>query len=126
MLLLTVLPAFFISLLKILVTSGTQPPQPVPALVLHFTCAKSTTPDLTHSAMAPFVVAWHEHTTVSSSRSAPSSSSLFLAPRINSDGGTSSFFFFLTIETSLVKAPVSPIMMPPTRCAPSLVKTKLR
>jgi len=81
---------------------------------------------------------WQEQMVASSSRSAPSSSSDFLAPKINSEGGTVNFFyqirinhnsiqavgltFDLVIATNLVKDPTSPIIIPPRILVPSLVK----
>ena len=41
--------------LKILVTRGMQPPQPVPAFVLDFRPSMSVVPDWTHATIAPFV-----------------------------------------------------------------------
>lgn len=111
-LVLSLWPAFFISELKIEVTSWVHPPHPEPALVLAFTSPNVVRPALTHSPMAPLVtfccqlvpsiqLTWHEHTTASSSSSSASSPS-FLLPRMNCAGGTSSFFFFLQIATNLV------------------------
>src|SRR6516165_12555407 len=51
----TAMPALTSSSLTMSVTIGTQPPQPVPALVADFTCATSVSPsDLTASQIAAF------------------------------------------------------------------------
>src|SRR3569833_3132357 len=92
----------FIVLLKMDVTSGMQPPQPVPALVHDFTSPRLLQlPSLTTLVTSALVTLWHEQICVSSSRSSPSSATSLLAPRKRSLGGTSSSFWLFTMGTSL-------------------------
>lgn len=106
--------------LKMLVTSGMQPPHPVPALVHALTSPILLhVPFFTLAVTSTLVTLWHEQICVSSSlyivlvclyrreirdhsysSSGLSSSPSFLAPKIKELGGTSIGFLFLTIATS--------------------------
>ena len=67
--------------LKIFVTSGIQPPHPVPAFVFCLIPSMVTIPSLTHSTIRPLVTLWQLQIWVSSSRSAPLSSPPLLVLR---------------------------------------------
>src|SRR5665213_2506153 len=98
----TSLPISFIALLKIEVTNGIHPPQPVPAFVHDLTSPRDLQdPSLTTPVTSPLTTLWQEHICVSSVKSSPSSSPSFAAPMMNCDGGTSRAFLFFTIGTSL-------------------------
>src|SRR5262245_53813216 len=55
-------PAFFNSALSKSVTSGTQPPQPVPALVQHLRESSVSEPSRTAAQIAPFDTLLQEQT----------------------------------------------------------------
>src|SRR6185312_13514710 len=105
-------------------TSGTQPPQPVPALVHFLMQSTVVQPSFTTPHMVALVTASHEQISASSGKLSTPAPSLAPSPRdpsIISSGFGGSTILLLTVCSSMLYASASPIRMPPSKYLPSLL-----
>src|SRR5262245_50527918 len=107
------------------VTSGTQPPQPVPALVHFFSSPLSTIPlSLIAEQICPLLTLLHEQIWQSSAISpAPPRFAPPPDPTINSPGFTGSVVWHFAMTESCPYSLASPTRTPPSSLVPSGLKS---
>src|SRR4051812_4260353 len=115
------MPCFFISAFITCVTSGTQPPQEVPAPVQLFSSPMVVTPPATALHNAPFETSLQEQICAESGNASTPSAGL-AAPsdcgRIRNSGDSGSSILFSIICSSVPYSLASPTITPPNRYLP--------
>src|SRR5262249_46648875 len=118
---LTALPAAASSAFSRSVTSGMQPPQPVPALVVFLRSARLQVPARTALQICPLVTLLHEHTCAASdSVTLPLPSR---APNKSSSGDAGKLSPLRKSCVSVAYSAASPTRMPPSRRVRSALTT---
>jgi len=115
------MPCFRISAFMICVTSGTQPPQAVPAFVQDFNAPMVVAPSATAAHSAPFDTSLHEQICAASGK-ASTPSPAFCWPsacgRMRNSGNSGSSILLSIICKSVPYSLASPTITPPKRYLP--------